>query len=664
MSKKIFILILLLLFWPNNLYDLNLEPIKTTNSQEDLKYEVTVTLKLIQVYVMDIEGNPIIDLNKSDFILYDKGKPKEITEFEAHISLIPKKKFKEERKTSPIQKKPSKMNRKIFFLLDYSRNDVSGLSKSKKAALHFLDTKLLPSDEVGVLSYSMLRGLVLHEYLTTDHQKAREVVKGIRELPGISGGKAPIKIAKDTVGFDESKENPVRVLVVEPKLTLAARLKQSGPEFDAYNFTYIIKELAKSLRYIKGYKNIILFSEGFARSLLYSRDDSSFRINYEEMIKELAASNSPVYAVNTKGPRSNHSLMMLSELTGGKYFNNVDYYEKIANEIQNITSNYYVLGYYIDEEKWDGRYHELKVKVKRKGCKVYAQGGYFNPKPFTEYTEFEKQLHLLDLALGEKSQFQEPLKFPLTSLHFSGKKGPNTVLLSEIDIEKIEEVGRGKAEIITFILDNQNNLIDFIPGEVNFSSLPQKKIYHYTISSLLPGRYECRVVIRNLETGRGAVASSSVIISESPVSGIRLYTPLLLIPDKKGHYIKVSKKETRRESASLINIYPFDSTRYLPLIEELDPEISKLRAVVKCLIIDIKEPEVEFSAYLIQSSTEQNIPLSISILTAEKDTEETDILLIEFQIPELPSGEYCLNLIAEEITTKSRFHVTRTFRVR
>jgi hypothetical protein len=355
---------------------------------------------------------------------------------------------------------------------------------------------------------------------------------------------------------------------------------------------------------------------------------------------------------------------MLSEQTGGKYFHSVEYYDKISDEIQNITSNYYVIGYYIDEQKWDGRYHELEVKVKRKGCKVYAQGGYFNPKPFKEYSEVEKQLHLIDLALGEKHQFQEPLKFPLTSLHFSEEKGPNTILLSEIDIAKVKEAVRGKAETITFIFDTQNNLIDFIPGEVNFSSLHQKKIYLYTISSLLPGKYECRVVIRNIYTGRGAVGLSSIVISESPVSEIRLYPPLLLIPNKKGHYIKVSKKETKRESNSLIDIYPFDSTRYSPLIDELDPGISKLRAVVKCSIADIKEPEVEFLAYLSQSSTGPNIPLSISILSAENATEQMDILLIEFQIPELPSGEYRLNLIAEEITTKSRSHVSRTFRVR
>lgn len=127
MNRKIFFLILLLLLWHNYLYDLNSKPLKTTKSQEDLKHEVTVTLKLIQVYVMDMEGNPIIDLNKSDFILYDNGKPMEITEFEGHFSLTPKEKFEEERKPFPIQKKPSKMNRKMLILVFIRKPEILNL---------------------------------------------------------------------------------------------------------------------------------------------------------------------------------------------------------------------------------------------------------------------------------------------------------------------------------------------------------------------------------------------------------------------------------------------------------------------------------------------------------------------------------------------------------
>jgi len=38
----------------------------------------------------------------------------------------------------------------------------------------------------------------------------------------------------------------------------------------------------------------------------------------------------------------------------------------------------------------DGRFHEVRVEVKRPGCQVRAQSGYFNLKPFHDYTDLEK----------------------------------------------------------------------------------------------------------------------------------------------------------------------------------------------------------------------------------------------------------------------------------
>jgi len=41
--------------------------------QKPLQHEVSVTLKLIQVYVTDKKGKPVQDLEKADFIVYDNG---------------------------------------------------------------------------------------------------------------------------------------------------------------------------------------------------------------------------------------------------------------------------------------------------------------------------------------------------------------------------------------------------------------------------------------------------------------------------------------------------------------------------------------------------------------------------------------------------------------
>ena len=667
MKQKIFALSFFLFLY-FSFFTLHSEFILEKKDQETIQHEVSVILKLVQVYVTDKDGNPVTDLEKSDFILYDRGQFKTITDFEKHFLFKPEKKVEEEiveTKLTPTPEIPSRMNRKFFLLLDTARIDVQGISKSKKAALHFIETQLQPDDAVGVLSYHPFKGLILHEYLTTDHQKIMEAVKRIR---GVS----------DEVSDELSMP---RITSTQSGTTSGVTFTKSYRPEDEYKkmkarqFATEIKELAKSLRSIPGYKNIILFSAGLTRSLLYDYDDPGVREKIKDTAKELAASNVPVYSVNTEGTRAyfkgegergDHSLKMLSDLSGGKYFANVDYYETIAKDIQNVTSNYYVLGYYIDE-KWDGKYHEIKVEVKRKGCLVHAQGGYFNPKPFIEFSEFEMQLHLFDLALGENTYFQDPLRFPLIALPCSNNKESNLILLSEIDLKEFNEVIRGKTELATLIFNNQNNIVDSSQAEVNFSSLPKETIYHYMISSLSPGQYECRVVLRNLKTGKGAVGSSTVVIPEASDSGIKLFPPLLLIPEKKTMYLKLSKNQGKRaekESLSINDVYPYLSNEFSPVVEELEQGILKLLAVVRCSILNIKEPDVELSANLIDHSSNKKVPLSNSSILSTENIEGTEVLFMEIQLPELEPGDYSIEIIADEMTTQARSQATRNLKIK
>ena len=106
MKKKIFLFFLLLaLSLQPGLHELNSASIQTKKDQEELKHEVVVVLKLVQVYITDKKGNPVTDLEKSDFTLTDNGKPQTVTDFERYI-FKPEKELKEAkpgftRKTSP-----------------------------------------------------------------------------------------------------------------------------------------------------------------------------------------------------------------------------------------------------------------------------------------------------------------------------------------------------------------------------------------------------------------------------------------------------------------------------------------------------------------------------------------------------------------------------------
>ena len=648
MKKSLCVLILLMVFiaYPD-LKELDLSRLQEEKKQEALQHEVTVVMKLVQVFVTDKKGNPITDLTKEDFILYDNGQLQTITDFEKHLLKRPEAKVEERLEETPLplpQETASRLNRKFFLLLDIERNDGLGMIKSKKAALHFIETQAFPTDELAYLTYSPRNGLVVREFLTTDHEKVKAAIEKTKELPGgIDGGEG----------------------VVEERELLKRQILLYFEE---------LRKFAKSLRYIPGYKNIILFSAGINRNLMYDSDDPSIRFELEGLSKELSSSSCPVYTVNTEGMRAlskpqgergDHSLMMISDLSGGKYFIDVARYEQFSEEIQNVTGNYYVLGYYINEQ-WDGKYHEIKVKVKQKGYEVHAQGGYYNPEPFKKFTKFEKKLHLLDLALSEKPRSQEPIKFPLLALPCSEDKDSNIVLISKIPLEVIEKVGVEENEIVALVFDDENIIVDSNEKKIDFSEMPRKNIYTYAIFSLPPGEYKCRMVIRNLMTGKGAVGSDSAAIPEPAQSGIRLYPPVLLVPGEKLSYQTISKKknpEEREGEVSLFDLYPFLDEDYIPQFEGMEKGTSKVLVGLRYSTVGIQEPDISLTASLIDPKSGEKTQLSLIILSSES-RDATDILLLELQLPELKTGEYSLEIIAEEARTRSRSAVVRRFRVR
>jgi hypothetical protein len=64
------------------------------------------------------------------------------------------------------------------------------------------------------------------------------------------------------------------------------------------------------------------------------------------------------------------------------------------------------------------------------------------------------------------------------------------------------------------VFDEKNDIVTFDRVEMDFSKLPDEKFKHTCYLSIPPGEYKCRVVIRNMKTGRGAVGSVSVAILE------------------------------------------------------------------------------------------------------------------------------------------------------
>jgi VWFA-related protein len=687
-------------------------PCQEKQAKRPLQYEVSVTLKLIQVYVTDKSGKPVTDLTPADFELSDNGKRQTITEFEKHLLTLPEGRVE----VPAAMPSSSKMNRKFFFFFDFVFNNMRGLERAKKAALHFIETELHPDDEVGVLSYSIYKGLTLHEYLTTSHQKVREVIEGFGSKD-VLGRANNVEVeywgALQSVTGDISVSNPSvpspaagRDGFTPDKLKLQdATIDRMIYQLHARNFTSKLRDLAAGLRYVPGNKYLILFSSGIASSIFQgapvvmdkgkieaaipgSRGATMYNVDsleaaaweekkYENMAKELAEANTMVFSLNTenmgetsqanKAMLGDYALKKISKISGGEYFSNIDNYEKNLSEIQNLTSSYYVLGYYI-EDRWDGKYHKIKVTAKRPGCEVHAQGGYFNPKPFNKYTDLEKTLNLIDLALSDNPLIQEPAHFPVISFSCPDKSENLLLLVSDLPVQEFSGRTSDQVEAITLVFDRQKNIADFKRAVVNLSGPDRKKICHYTLSILPPGEYECRIVLRNLKTGQAALAKCAATIRAPADPSFLLFPPLLLDADSNTYFLGVSK--TRRLEAggspsSLMSVYPFAFDTYAPLTGPLGAGTQVISALVRYSAALGLEPELKLTGVLKNQTSGQENLLPASVRSGgefqtDDKTIKSVVFLIEFQLPpQTGPGAYTLKIAAEENKTQLKTEFSR-----
>lgn len=640
MKKAIFALIFFLFFYSYIVF-LYSEITQEEKNQKTLQHEAAVTLKLIQVYVTDKEGNPVTDLKKEDFKLWDNEKQQTITDFETHFFVFPKKEPElAQAEVSPEKVVPSPspapMNRKFFIFLDIQRNDPIGIIKSKRVARYFVETQIQPGDEVGVFSFQPTGGFVLHEYLTTDMEKVLKTIKKARALPVVLNWIVPMGSGGPSWG---ALAKPLTV------------------------FFYALEDLSVSLQYIPGIKNIVLFSRG-----------AWGKTTFDRLGKRLASANCRVYTVDTnwrwhylKGyfeTGLGASLKQLAISSGGKHFEDPDDIETIAQDIQQMTSNYYVLGYYVEQE-WNGEYHEIKIEVKGKDYVIYAQRGYFNPKPYSLYSEAERKLHLADLAFSDAPRSEAPMPFSLEGLPIPGEEGSRLVLLSEIRPETLEEVFLNDTEIITLVFDEERNIIDSGRAVLKYESTKRTPIHHYSITRLNPGLYECRVIVRNLVSGKSAIGMSSVEVPEFRKSNLNVYPPLLLIPEKGSFYIKAVKEEKRRkiETLSLNELYPYLSSRHSPLVKEVDRSVKKLLAVLRYSAGSRENLKIDLEMGLFHSPSGRNIPLEFNIVKSGK-FERDDILLIEIKFPYIEPDMYTLNITLSDPNYNLEAVTSRTFRIR
>jgi VWFA-related protein len=648
---------------------------------------------------MDKAGNPITDLSPEEFKVYDNKKLQSVTEFERYF-LFPIEGAKEPqpiaKNIEPSDSHGEAMNRKIFLFFDLANNDFIGFQKAQEAALYFINNQVHPSDELGVLSFSVLKGLSLHEYYTKDRQAIRTVVEQLgksgrvgradsfealvwRELSGES--------ALDTSQASKPIKKSMSAHLKNPKDAERAYSNlRSNREMHKGQIRHLISkiiDLSKALRYISGQKHFIFFSSGIPYSLIHGiesyvpgrfRDfgvDAVLKDKYEDMLKELSSANITVFSMNTQAlitdinvpshMKGEDTLRNMSQYTGGKFLGNVQNYKEGLDSVKTFTGTYYVLGYYVDES-FDGRYHNIKVEVSRPGSRVFSQRGYFNPIVFSKYSDLEKEIHLIDLALSERPLFQSPINIPMKAIACPLEDELGVCLLAQVPGTSIREKIGKKAEIYFLVFDEKDNIIKLKRKAVEQSALEGKNALYYSLMPLSSGIYKASIVMRDMQTGESAVGRYIVEIPEPLEQGLQLLPPLLLAPGNTDLYVRGYIPKSLNTGFPLLDCFPFDPELYSPIIGEIAQDTQKIQAVLSCCMRNLTKPVLKFEADLTKNSSDKACSLPVSILSGEKKGEEGK-LLAEFKMPELTPGEYTLRITAIDISSQARSQTAVALRV-
>ncbi len=364
----------------------------------------------VDVIVTDRQGNPVTDLTLEDFEISEDGKPQKAETFRLiKIDTVTQPSYTSRaiRTRNDEETAAADENSRIFaiFLDDYHVRKESSMSV-RKPVMDFIANQLAPGDLLGVMyPLTPVDAVVLNR----NHQG---VINTVEKFLGRKYEYEPINDVERGYVY---KLPPQLIEQIRRQVALTA-----------------IRGICTKMGSLReGRKSLILVSEGYTsllppqlRSNLpgaiaapgdVTRDPFAAENNILEdrarfsadndMMQELRdvfdacnRSNTSIYAVDPRGlsagefdtstnisgrtsqdylSSSLNTLRELADNTDGRAIVNRNDIGRAMSQIVRDQSAYYLVGYTSSQAPQDGKFHEIRVRVKRPGVQVRARRGYW-----------------------------------------------------------------------------------------------------------------------------------------------------------------------------------------------------------------------------------------------------------------------------------------------
>lgn len=504
-------------------------------------YKLTVTTNIVLTNVVvrnKKTGALVTGLKASDFQIFENGKPQRIASFDyenvdeaamlAEKSTVSGKASVADLIERNFAANPQQLknHRLIVMFFDLSSMQDDDIDRAADAAKDYVNNKMQPADLVAMVSMST--GLSLDQDFTADKTALLRVLAGYEgdDESGFANG--------DTTGSTDDTSDDASSFAVD------------DTEFNSLNTDrelLAIRTIAKSLEQVDQRKSMLYFSGGLSRNGIENQASLRAATN------EAAKANLAIYSVDSRGLEafspvgnatkgslrgssaysgkavqaqfdknfsSQETLATLSTDTGGKAFFDSNDFGPAFQQVQNDTQAYYILGFHSTDQRRDGRYRHLTVKLNRSDVKLEYRPGYYAPADFQHQKTEDRELALQeqmrsDLPATDVALYLQALYFRAVPKGHGSTEDlfiPISLIVpgSQIPFAKVKDQDKASLDILGEVRNAQGisvgNVRDTVKLAVDQSQQVERRNIEYSTGfALAPGKYHVKFVVRENQTG-------------------------------------------------------------------------------------------------------------------------------------------------------------------
>ena len=534
---------------------------KEKDNTPEVKFTTRSELVLIPALVTDKSGKHITGLKKEDFTVLENGAPQKIATFE-EIASDPHRpvRLKNPGEFSNALATGTANRRITIVVLDFINTPFMSQAAARRDLLKYLTQSVDQREPTALYTLTRSGIHVVHDF-TTD---PRVLVAALHKVKGDSSRMVDSEEEVETVTGSASPDGSAGVdpgMVQTEAQRLQTSLEDHELNFQSFEqrlaITYTLEgmqQVAQALGGFPGRKSLIWAGGGFP----FNVSDTTMQLAppgresltdvmplYEHTWQLLNDAQISLYPIDVRGlttfspspaisnPGRNYARNMswkqmdtqatletFASMTGGRAYYNSNDLVKGFRDAVNDSSEYYMLGYYLDRSKTRSGWRKLAVKVDQKHIEVHARTGFFvtnaTVDPETSRSSditsaLQSPLDYTSLAMMTRWGKIEPAKDPARKrVHYEMHVAPDASLVNDADNNHValEFVAVAKTEEGKQVDQPTGKKFDVHVPPEKLASIRSSGISYAGALDLAPGEYTVRFVVRDDLSGRvGSVAA-------------------------------------------------------------------------------------------------------------------------------------------------------------